>query len=301
MTDVSGQRSDPSIATLDDGPQSEIRRIWRGFRRHRLAMFGLFVILVLIFMAIFADQITYWDVKERDRDNRDSPPSLLHPLGTDRLGFDVWSNLVYSTRVSLTVGLVAGLLMVTMGTTIGLLSGFLGGWVDGVLMRFTDAIIAVPGLVLILAAIAILGPSLSNIVVVIGLTSWPGVARIIRSQVLSLRNWEFIIAARAMGAPARRIVLRHLLPNVLASIIVALTIVIPVGILSEAGLSFLGLGDPTLPSWGRMMNAAQSHVILRTRPWLWAPPGIAISLCTLSINFIGDGLRDAFDPYTPRR
>jgi peptide/nickel transport system permease protein len=266
--------------------------------QHRLAVVGVIVLLLFVFMALFAEGITTYAYDERDSANRDSAPTLEHPLGTDALGFDVWSQLVYSTRVSLLVGITTGVLVVGLGTLIGLVAGYFGGWVDQVLMRLADTVISFPGLVIILAAIAVLGSSLTNIVLVMGVILWPGTARLVRSQVLSLRNWDFVEAARAQGATKRRILWRHILPNVLSSVIVAVTLAVASAILIEANLSFLGLGDPTQPSWGRMLNAAQSHRVLRTRWWLWAPPGIAIALCTLSINFIGDGLRDALDPYT---
>lgn len=273
-------------------------RTLRRFLRHRLALVGLAILTIMALAALLADPLTMFDYDERSRDYRDSSPNSRHWLGTDRLGLDVWSNLVYAARVSLAVGIATGLLTVTIGTLVGLISGYAGGWVDNLLMRVVDVIIAFPTLVIVLAAVSLIGPGLVNIILVISLLTWTGTARLVRAQVLSLRGWDFIVAARALGASDGRILLRHILPNVLSPVLVAATLAIAGAILIEANLSFLGLGDPTQPSWGRMLNAAQSHTILRTRWWLWVPPGLAVALCTLSFNFVGDGLRDAFDPYT---
>lgn len=281
---------------LDALPARRANRVLRRFLRHKLALVGLVILTAMFAAALLADLLTTFDYDQRNRDYRDGPPSGLHWLGTDRLGRDVWSNLVYAGRVSLLVGVVTGLLAVGIGTVVGLVAGYVGGWVDSVLMRLVDVIIAFPTLVVVLAAISLIGPGLVNIILVISFLTWTGTARLVRAQVLSLRRWEFVVAARALGASDGRILARHLLPNVLSSILVAATLAIAGALLIEANLSFLGLGDPTQPSWGRMLNAAQSHTILRTRWWLWVPPGLAIVLCTLSFNFVGDGLRDAFDP-----
>lgn len=279
-------------------PDRPTNRVLRRFVRHRLALVGLVILTIMTLAALLADPLTAFNYDERNRDYRDGPPNSVHWLGTDRLGLDVWSNLVYAARVSLAVGVATGVLTVAIGTLVGLISGYAGGWVDSLLMRLVDVIIAFPTLVIVLAAVSLIGPGLVNIILVISLLTWTGTARLVRAQVLSLRNWDFVVAARALGASDSRIVVRHILPNVLSSVLVATTLAIAGAILIEANLSFLGLGDPTLPSWGRMLNAAQSHTILRTRWWLWIPPGLAVALCTLSFNFVGDGLRDAFDPYT---
>jgi len=285
-------------AKTDMLPRRLTNRTLRRFLRHRLALVGAVILLLMLFVAVFADPLTAFNYDQRSRDYRDGPPNQVHLLGTDRVGLDVWSNLVYATRVSLAVGVLTGLLTVAIGTLVGLVSGYAGGWVDGLLMRLVDVIIAFPTLVIVLAAVSLLGQGLGNIILVISLITWTGTARVVRSQVLSLKNWDFVIAARALGASNKRIITRHILPNTLSSVLVAATLAIAGAILIEANLSFLGLGDLTQPSWGRMLNAAQSHTILRTRWWLWIPPGLAIALCTLSFNFLGDGLRDALDPYT---
>jgi peptide/nickel transport system permease protein len=295
---------DRAAGTLDLKPLSRstaphwVNRTIRRFLRHRLALVGLIVLTIMVLTAVLADPLTTFDYDQRDRSYRDGPPNALHLLGTDRLGLDVWSRLVYGTRVSLSVGIITGLLAASLGTLIGLLSGYAGGWIDGLLMRLVDTIIAFPTLVIVLAAVSLLGSGLGNIILIISLLTWTGTARLVRAQVLSLRSWDFVTAARALGASRWRIVFRHILPNVISSVLVSATLTIASAVLIEANLSFLGLGDPSQPSWGQMLNAAQSHTILRTRWWLWVPPGLAIALCTLSFNFVGDGLRDAFDPYT---
>jgi peptide/nickel transport system permease protein len=191
---------------------------------------------------------------------------------------------------------------VLIGTILGALSGYFGGVVDAVIQRLTDAVMCFPSLIIIIAAVAIIGPSIYNVMIVIGLLTWPSICRIVRGQFLSLREREFVEAAQAMGAGNMRIIFRHLLPNAIAPIIVAATFGIASAILTEAGLSFLGLGvQPPTASWGNMINTAQSAAVLQQMPWLWIPAGIMIALAVLSINFIGDGLRDTLDPRANRR
>lgn len=222
-----------------------------------------------------------------------------HPLGTDRLGYDVWSRLVYSTRVSLSVGLVAVAIYTLIGTIIGGVAGYYGKSIDNVLMRITDTIMSFPTLIILLTVMSLFEQrSLFLIMAVIGLLAWPRIARLVRGQVLSIKAWEFVQAALSLGARSGRIIWAHIMPNVFAHIIVAATFGIASAILTEASLSFLGLGDPNLPSWGKMLNEAQSLNILQSKPWLWLPPGLMIALCVLSVNFIGDGLRDALDPHS---
>ncbi len=189
-----------------------------------------------------------------------------------------------------------------IGTILGALSGYFGGWVDSTIQRFTDAIMCFPSLIIIIAAVAIIGPSIYNVMIVIGLLTWPGICRLVRGQFLSLREREFVEAARSMGARPNRIIFRHLLPNAIAPITVAATFGVAAAILTEAGLSFLGLGvQPPTASWGNMINTAQSAAVLQQMPWLWIPAGIMIALAVLSINFVGDGLRDALDPRSTHR
>jgi len=225
------------------------------------------------------------------------PPSPDHLLGTDETGRDVPSRLVYGARVSLSVGLVAVFIYTTIGLVLGSTAGYAGGWVDNVLMRATDVVMCFPTLIIIITVVSFVGPSIYNVMAIIGLLGWPQTARLIRGQMLSLREREYVEAARALGAPDAFIVLRHMLPNGIYPIVVSSTFGVATAILTEAGLSFLGLGvQPPTASWGNMLNAAQSVTVLESRPWLWLPPGLAIVLAVLCINFVGDGLRDALDP-----
>ncbi len=225
------------------------------------------------------------------------PPSAAHILGTDLIGRDVWSRLVYGGRVSIAVGLAAVTIFMSIGTVLGSIAGYYGGKFDVIIMRVTDTVMAFPVLVILISIVAIIGPGIFNAMMAIGLISWTGVARLVRGQILSVRSRDFILAAEAVGIPQGQILRRHILPSVVAPITVAGSFGIAGAILTEAGLSFLGLGVqiPT-PSWGNMLNEAQSIELIESFPWLWLPPGLMISLCVLAINFIGDGLRDALDP-----
>ncbi len=205
--------------------------------------------------------------------------------------------MIYGGRVSLSVGLVSVTIYTLIGIVLGSLSGYYGGLVDSTIQRLTDTVMCFPSLVIIIAAVAILGPSLYNVMIVIGLLTWPGICRLVRAQFLSLRQREFVEAARSVGGRDRELIFRHILPNALAPVIVAATFGVAAAILTEAGLSFLGLGvQPPTPSWGNLINTAQSVAVLQQMPWLWIPAGLLIALSVLSINFIGDGLRDALDP-----
>jgi peptide/nickel transport system permease protein len=253
-------------------------------------------------IAIFAPWIATHNPNYVDLLASNQGPSREHWLGTDDIGRDVFSRVVFGARVSLSVGIVAVTIYVLIGTILGALSGYFGGIVDAVIQRLTDAVMCFPSLIIIIAAVAIVGPSIYNVMVIIGLLTWPSICRIVRGQFLSLREREFVEAARSMGAGNMRIIFRHLLPNAVAPIIVAATFGIASAILTEAGLSFLGLGvQPPTASWGNMINTAQSAAVLQRMPWLWIPAGIMIALAVLSINFIGDGLRDTLDPRSNRR
>jgi len=219
---------------------------------------------------------------------------VARPLGTDSSGRDVFSRRRPAGRGSLAVGLVAVTIYTAFGVVLGALAGFYGGWVDSVIMRLADVVLSFPTLILIITIVSLLGPSIYNIMLVIGLLGWPPIARIVRGLFLTLREREFILAARTIGASNRRLIFRHILPNAVAPVIVAATIGMASAILLEAGLSFLGLGvQPPTPSWGDMLTDAQSLTVLESMPWLWIPPGVMIALAVLSINFIGDGLCDA--------
>ena len=277
------------------------RRTVRAFARHRLALAGLVVISLLGLAALFAPLVATHDPDRVDLLAASSGPSADHWLGTDEVGRDVFSRLVYGARVSLSVGLVAVAIYTAIGTLLGAVSGYFGGAVDGLIQRLTDTVMCFPTLIIIIAAVSITGPSIWNVMLILGLLTWPGTCRLVRGQFLSLREREFLEAARAAGVGDARLIVRHLLPNALAPVIVSATFGVAGAILTEAGLSFLGLGvQPPTASWGNLINLAQSATILQTMPWLWAPPGILIAVAVLSINFVGDGLRDALDPRVAR-
>lgn len=260
-------------------------------------MFGLVTLVLLIFSAMFAPVLSQYSYKELDLRNRYSAPNGDHWLGTDGTGRDIWERLLMGGRISLSVGLVAVSISSFIGVILGSLSGYYGGTVDSLIMRFTDMIMSFPPLIIIIVLVAALEPSIYNSMIAIGLLSWPGLARLVRGQFLSLRGMEFVDAARCIGAKPGRIIFIHILPNVMGSVLVAATLMMSSAILMEAGLSFLGLGvQQPEPSWGNMLQQAQNFTILEQAPWMWLPPGIAIMLAVLSINFIGDGLTDALDP-----
>lgn len=278
--------------------QSPGRRAFTRFLRHKLAVGStLFIIVVILGVFPLASVIApISPVRTNLREVR-QPPSAAHILGTDLIGRDVWSRLIYGGRVSIAVGLAAVTIFMSIGTLLGSIAGYYGGKFDVVIMRITDTVMAFPVLVILISIVAIIGPGIFNAMMAIGLISWTGIARLVRGQILSVRAMDFILAAEAVGIPQGRILRRHILPSVMAPIIVAGSFGIAGAILTEAGLSFLGLGVqiPT-PSWGNMLNEAQSIELIESFPWLWLPPGLMISLCVLAINFIGDGLRDALDP-----
>jgi peptide/nickel transport system permease protein len=283
--------------TLDRvGPISPSHRTLRRFLSHRLAAFGMATLLVMAFCAIFAAVLSPHDPNAIDLTRISHAPDAHSWLGTDSVGRDTLSRILFGARISLSVGVVAVSIYLSIGFLVGALAGYVGGLTDNVLMRFTDIVMCFPTFVLILILVGILGPNILNIMLVIGLFGWPGVARLVRGQVLQLRELDFVTAAQAIGGGKWYIMRRHIAPNVIGPLTVAGSLGIAGAILTEAGLSFLGLGvvQPT-PSWGSMLNDARNPATLTTQPWLWLAPGIAISLAVLAANFIGDGLRDAFD------
>ncbi len=261
-------------------------------------MIGVVVLIFLVLLAIGAPWVARQDPYAVDLRAYRNPPTTGHILGTDSSGRDVFARLLYGARISLSVGVVAVSVYTALGLILGSLAGYYGGWVDSLLMRLADVVMAFPSLVLIITIASVVGPSIYNVMLVIGLLGWPPIARIVRGMFLSLRKREFVVAAQASGVGSPRLIWRHLVPNVLAPVIVAATYGMASAILIEAGLSFLGLGvQPPTASWGNMLNAAQSISILETMPWLWVPPGLMIAITVLSLNFMGDGLRDALDPH----
>lgn len=258
---------------------------------------GVTVVVLMLVMAIAAPVIARWDPNSIDLINLLNPPSRAHWLGTDVQGRDVWARLVYGARVSLMVGLISQTIALFIGVTLGLLSGYYGGWVDEVIMRLADVTLAFPTLLLLIAMAAALQPSLGVVFVTIGVVGWAGMARLVRGQVLVVRGLEYVQAARALGESGRRIMLRHILPNVAGPVVIAATLGVAGAIMAEAALSFLGLGvQPPTPSWGSMIADGRDLDQLRGAPWTSVAPGIAIGIAVLGFNLLGDALRDALDP-----
>jgi peptide/nickel transport system permease protein len=288
------------------------RLVWRRFRHHRMAMWGAVLLLLLLAyvtagMLVFGEQ----DANRVRLEERLQAPSSLHPWGTDAVGRDVLARTVYGGQISLLIGVASVVVMLVVGVTIGAVSGYYGGWIDSLLMRFTEAMLNIPQLFLLIIAAKYLGDKVPNfqvagrefsgsvvvIITIIGLDSWMYLSRIVRSQFLALKENEFVTAARCVGTPNKRIILRHILPNSVAPIIVSATLGVANAILSEAYISFLGLGvrQPTA-TWGNMLEDATRY--LDSAPWIWFFPGLLILITVLAINFVGDGLRDALDPRT---
>jgi peptide/nickel transport system permease protein len=265
------------------------------FRRSKLALLGLLVIVAMSLIAIFADSIAPYSENEIDLFNITAKPSAEHWLGTDELGRDELSRLIFGARVSLLVGVGAALISTAVGIVVGSLSGYYGGWLDSALMRFVDVILAFPAIFILLIFFSIQGSSVLTVILFLGLFSWMWLARVIRGEFLSLKQRDFIEAARSIGVPDGRLMWRHLLPNVGAAIIVSTTLTIAYAMLAEASLSFLGFGvPPGTPTWGNMLNAARPNYI--QVPALAIAPGLTLTIAVLAINFVGDGLRDALDP-----
>jgi len=269
----------------------------RHFRKSHLALIGLALIIVFYLVALLAPLLAPFDPIEQGdlATMRYLPPSGDHLLGTDRFGRDVLSRILYGARISLAIGFIATAISVTLGTLIGAVAGYFGGKIDAILMRFTDMVLAFPRLVLLIMIVALFEPSLTVIIAVLGLTQWPSTTRIVRGDVLSLREREFVHAARALGMGRGRIILRHIVPNVMAPVIVTATLGIGNTIVLEAGLAFLGLGiQPPTPTWGSMIADGRDNLIGAW--WVATFPGLAIVLIVLAFNLVGDGLRDALDP-----
>lgn len=268
--------------------------LWQRLRRNRMAMAGALIVLGMFVLAAIAP-LASGDPGAIDIGRRLQPPGWSHLLGTDDLGRDVLVRILYGARISLLVGFVAVGLATFIGILVGALAGFYGRWVDAVIMRFVDIMLCFPSFFLILAVIAFLEPSIWNIMVIIGLTSWMGVARLVRAEFLSLRERDFVVAIRALGARDSRIIFRHILPNALSPVLVSATLGVAGAILTESALSFLGIGvQPPTPSWGNMLITGKQT--LGTAWWLSVFPGLAILITVLGYNLLGEGIRDALDP-----
>jgi peptide/nickel transport system permease protein len=270
--------------------------VWRQMRRSPFAIAGILILGLLAVIALDAEWIAPHDPNEMDLAAGAQPPSPPeHILGTDELGRDLLSRLIYGSRISLTVGLIVVGIAGTVGVTLGAISGYYGGVIDQLIMRLVDVILAFPFLILAIAVVAIVGPSLTNTMIVLGGVSWIGYARLVRSRVLSLREEEFVQAAHVIGVRDGRIIFRHILPNCLGVVIVQATFGVAVAILAASGLSFLGMGaQPPTAEWGAMLSSAKTY--MRVQPLMAIAPGMAIMITVLAINFVGDALRDALDP-----
>jgi len=271
--------------------------LWRKLRADRRAMLGLGAIALMVLLAILAPLVSRWDPTGIALANQLQPPSSAHWLGTDLQGRDVWARLVYGARISLSVGFLSQGISLSIGLTLGLIAGFYGKWVDEGVMRLADVTLAFPSLLLLIALAAAFEPSLTTVLVTIGVVGWAGMARIVRGQVLVVRQLEYVQAARALGERDYRIITRHLLPNVIAPVVIAATLGVAGAIMAEAALSFLGLGvQPPTPSWGSMIADGRDLEQLRHAPWTSLSPGLAIGAAVLGFNLLGDALRDALDP-----
>lgn len=274
---------------------SPARRAWERFRRHHMAMFGVALISLILAVVAFAPLVIPYQPNKQDIKNRLQPPSLAHPMGTDELGRDEFTRVLYGGRVSLTIGIAAMALGLSVGTLVGGISGYFGGRVDTLIMRLVDIAIAFPNLFMLIMLASFVGTSLTAIVLVIGLLTWMRMARLVRASFIAIKERDFVTATRALGGGHTQIIVRHLLPNSLGPIIVAATIDVSGAILTESALSFLGMGvQPPQATWGNMLRFAQDQ--MSTAPWTAIFPGLMIFLVSIAINFIGDGLRDALDP-----
>lgn len=279
-----------------DGIRDKLKRMCR---ENPLAAVSAVVIAIIILMAIFAPVIAPYGEAEQDLINRLQAPSAEHWLGTDELGRDLFSRMLYGSRLSITIGILPSLISLTIGVVAGLAAGYFGGWVDYVIMRVADVMLSIPSLILAMVVMYTLGTSTVNLFIALSMTGWSSVARVVRSQTLSIKQSEYVEAARSIGVGHWKIMFRHILPNCIPSLIVLFTLNVPSAILSESSLSFLGIGVKVpAASWGLIVN--QGRQFLFTQPWLCLAPCVAIMIVVLAFNFLGDGLRDALDPYMQR-
>jgi peptide/nickel transport system permease protein len=277
--------------------RGQAAEVWRRLKRNKMAILGLILISTMIIIAIFANVIADYEtvVIKQNLSNRLQAPSMSHILGTDEFGRDIFARLIHGARVSLKVGVLAVGISIVIGGALGAIAGYYGGHLDNIIMRIMDIFLAVPSILLAIAIVSALGPNLINLMVAISISSIPGYARIVRASVLSIRDQEYVEAAKAIGASDTRIILKHIIPNSLAPVIVQGTLGVAGAILSVAGLSFIGLGiQPPAPEWGSMLSGGRQY--LRYAWWVTTFPGLAIMITILSLNLLGDGLRDALDP-----
>lgn len=290
---------DPHSEMLERAAPEKANRMWveslLRILKSKTSLIGLCIILILLITAVLAPLIATHSITDQSIVNRYQEPSSAHYLGTDELGRDIFSRIVYGTRISIKIGLICVGISLVVGVLLGGIAGYFGRWIDQIIMRVIDVMMAFPSILLAIALVAVLGKSLTNAMIAVGIVGVPQFARIVRSTVLSIKETEYIEAARAIGAKHRRVLFQHVLPNSLAPIIVQATLGIGTAILDAAGLSFLGLGaQPPTPEWGAMLSDGRAAI--QTAPWVVAFPGLAIFLVVLGFNLFGDGLRDALDP-----
>lgn len=272
-------------------------QVLRKLREHRMAMLGLFVLAVELVLVIVLPVLLGLDPNTSDYMAMAAAPSAAHPLGTDAIGRDILARLIYGGRVSLQVGLLSTLISCLVGVPLGVIAGYYRGAAESAIMRTADIFMSFPSIIIIMVLVSVLEPSVWSVTIVIGVLGWTSFARLIYGNVLSITEKEYIESARAIGTSDAEIIIRYILPNSLAPVLIAITLQMASAILSESSLSFLGMGvRPPQASWGNMLHDAQSITVLSRQPWIWLPPGLAILLTVLSINFLGDGIRDALDP-----
>lgn len=278
--------------------ESYLKSVIRRFRYHKAGRVSFWILAVIIVLAVLAPVISPYSPTEITPDFA-AEPSAAHILGTDQIGRDMFTRVLYGTRVSLLVGFLSTVIATAIGVALGLLAGYFGGWVDTIVMRFTDVVMSFPYILLILVAATIFSPGMWNVILILGFVDWPGVARLVRGQVLDVRQADYVHGSEIAGMPRRYILFSDILPNVAAPILVFATSVMAISILDESALSFLGMGVQ-LPqaSLGNLLNDAESITILTSMPWLWIPPGVMIVVIVICVNFVGDALRDAIDPTT---
>ena len=294
MTEISSKEVNGQ-GDSDTKESSLWKEAWKRLLKNKIAMLGLTIISILVIVAIFAPVLAPYDPLKTDVIQRLKAPSGAHLLGTDDLGRDILSRIIYGSRISIQVGVISVSLALVLGVTLGVLAGYYGGWIDNLVMRLIDIMLAFPSILLAIVIMAMLGPQLSNAMIAIGFVNLPRFARIVRSSVLSVKEEEYVSAAQSLGSSDFRIITKHILPNCLAPLTVQSTLSIATAILEAAGLSFLGLGaQPPTPEWGAMLSSGRSAI--QIAPWVVAFPGLAIMITVLGFNLFGDGLRDALDP-----
>ncbi len=281
---------------LFEASEPYYKTIWRRFKKHKLGVISMYILILIVLAALLAPLIAPFN-PDKTVAKFNQAPSSIHWLGTDQVGRDLLSRLLYGTRVSLQVGFMATLISTLVGVILGLISGYFGGWIDVLIMRFTDMVMSFPYLLLVLVAASIFEPGIWSIILILGFVDWPGIARLVRGNVLSLREKSFVQGAELAGLPKRQILISEILPNTTAPVLIYATSVMAISMLDEAALSYLGLGvEPSTSSLGNLLGGAESLTVLTRYPWRWLPPGLMILVLVVSINFIGDALRDAFDP-----